>query len=191
MKKSIYYSLITIMVLLDIVYIINSIQNVTYVRMATYLVLIPILLFPFILEKILKKKLTEELKLIYYIFIFLAQFLGSVVNLYKTVSWFDTFTHYTSGIISSLLAIMIYSQYNKSNKNKIFRISYIIGFTFLIAGLWEMFEFGMDTFVGTNLQHNLETGVKDTMIDIVSAFLGTITYLVCDIKNETRIKLYQ
>ena len=35
-----------------------------------------------------------------------------------------------------------------------------------------MFEFGMDSITGSNLQHNLDTGVADTMWDMIAAFVG-------------------
>ena len=52
----------------------------------------------------------------------------------------------------------------------------------MIASLWEFLEFGADTFLGMNVQHSIETGVRDTMEDMLIAFLGSlivsISYLV-------------
>ena len=52
----------------------------------------------------------------------------------------------------------------------------------MIASIWEFLEFGADTFFGMNVQHSLDTGVRDTMEDMLIAFLGSlivsISYLV-------------
>ena len=52
----------------------------------------------------------------------------------------------------------------------------------MVASIWEFVEFGTDVFLGMNVQHSLETGVKDTMEDMLVAFAGSmivgITYLL-------------
>lgn len=42
-----------------------------------------------------------------------------------------------------------------------------------VASLWELLEFGSDILLGTNTQHN-DTGVIDTMIDVLVVFIGGI-----------------
>ena len=67
-------------------------------------------------------------------------------------------------------------------KNKGFNFLFIISITLMIASLWEFLEFGVDTFFGMNVQHSIDTGVRDTMEDMLIAFLGSlivsISYLV-------------
>ena len=74
------------------------------------------------------------------------------------------------------------------DKNKGFNILFIISFTLMVASIWEMLEFGADTFLGMNVQHSIETGVSDTMEDILVAFLGSIivslSYLLENIVNK-------
>ena len=47
----------------------------------------------------------------------------------------------------------------------------------MVAGAWEFFEFGMDQLTGSNLQHWIETGVEDTMYDMLAAFIGSVLFL--------------
>ncbi len=177
MKKIINYILIFIMLGFDFFYIINCVKFSNYDRVHTYLALPIVLLVPYLLEKILKKELDSNLKIIYFSFIFFADFLGCVVNLYGKIAWFDTFTHYLSGIFTAYLGILLMNKF-QIKQNFLGRIIYVLSFTCLIAVMWEFFEYGMDSLFGMTLQHADTTGVNDTMIDLIAAFLGSITFLL-------------
>ena len=142
-----------------------------------------VLLIPRIMGKIFKIKITSAMELLYVLFIILAQFLGSVVNLYNKIWWYDLFAHFLSGILTSVLSLVVLNWFGVYNrKNKWFNFLFIISFTLMIASIWEFMEFGTDTFFGMNVQHSIETGVRDTMEDMLVAFLGSlivsISYLV-------------
>ncbi|MCI5732849.1 MAG: hypothetical protein MR296_02285 [Tenericutes bacterium] len=142
-----------------------------------------VLLIPRIMGKIFKIKITSAMELVYVLFIILAQFLGSVVNLYNKIWWYDLFAHFLSGILTSVLSLVVLNWFGVYNrKNKWFNFLFIISFTLMIASIWEFMEFGTDTFFGMNVQHSIETGVRDTMEDMLVAFLGSlivsISYLV-------------
>ncbi len=142
-----------------------------------------VLLLPRIISNIFKIKITSAMELVYIIFIILAQFVGSVVNLYNKVWWYDLFAHFLSGILTAILSLVILDWFGiYKEKNKGFNFLFIISFTLMIASLWEFLEFGVDTFFGMNVQHSIDTGVRDTMEDMLIAFLGSlivsISYLV-------------
>ena len=145
-------------------------------RIVTYLCSIVVVLLPFVLDKF-HFKIVQRDKSLYYMFVFLAYSLGSVVNLYKYIWWFDTFVHFMSGVFSCYLAFYILNEFfNYYKNNKIFSFIFCISFVFMIAGLWEFGEFSIDKISQSNLQHSLETGVSDTMIDMISCFIGGILY---------------
>ena len=142
-----------------------------------------VLLLPRIISNIFKIKITSAMELVYIIFIILAQFAGSVVNLYNKVWWYDLFAHFLSGILTAILSLVILDWFGiYKEKNKGFNFLFIISFILMIASLWEFLEFGVDTFFGMNVQHSIDTGVRDTMEDMLIAFLGSlivsISYLV-------------
>lgn len=173
------------MIIIDTYYIVNSIYSGNNDRMSTYLILIPLLLVPMFMKKILKININIDIEIIYLLFVFLAQVFGSVINLYNTISWYDTFMHFISGILSSLLALILLIKFKiKPEKNIFLTITYILGFVFLIASLWECFEFTFDQVTGSNLQHAYETGVKDTMKDIIIAFAGSVIFLIAYFKEK-------
>lgn len=174
-KERIMYKLISkiLLILMNILTVIIAIIafcNNNYSRVLTYIAIFPILLLPFIINKT-KYKLTDIETMMYYIFIFLADFLGCVVNLYNTISWYDMFVHFLSGIATFILALIIYKHISKE-KNKLLKIIFCMGIVAIIAVVWELFEYFMDTYVGMNLQHTLDTGVTDTMQDMLVALLG-------------------
>lgn len=171
--------LIISMIIGDIMLVIHDLKIDKIDRIPTYIVLIPILMAPWLIRKILHYEVSEEIKLVYYIFIFLAQFLGSGINLYNKTIWFDKFTHFLSGILSGFIAILLLVEFKKNPyKNLLFHITYILGITFLIAGGWECIEFLIDKVSGSDVQHVLETGVDDTMLDMVSAIVGSVLFII-------------
>ena len=176
--KWINYLIVLIMVIWDGYYIVNALMNQVYDRMATYLVLFPLLLVPRILRKCMRVNISPALECIYFLFLFLAQFLGSGVNLYRYISWFDLFTHFLSGIFTCFLSTLLLIHFRKFHPERpVFFVLYTLGIVFLVAGVWEIFEFSMDTFTGSDLQHHLETGVHDTMEDMIAAFFGSMLFI--------------
>ncbi len=176
--KKIYSALLIIsMLVFDIIYISQCFVTGEYSRFATYLVLPFIITVPYFYEKITHHKLDTNFKLVYWTFIFFADFLGCVVSLYNTTDWFDVFTHFLSGVFTAFLAILLMQNF-KYKQTKLGTILYVLGITCLVAAVWEIFEYIMDTFSGSNLQHALETGVDDTMEDMIAALGGSLLFLL-------------
>ena len=86
-------------------------SNNNHSRTLTYIAIFPILLVPFIINKT-KYKLNDFETMMYYIFIFLADFLGCVVNLYNTIYWYDLLVHSLSGIATFILGLIIPKEFN-------------------------------------------------------------------------------
>lgn len=173
--KKLNNTLIFIISLLSVCFFVKDINLGNNDRLLADISIILVLLLPKIIRKIFKLNITPMLELIYIIFMILAHFVGSIVNLYNTTWWYDLFAHFLSGILTSILALIVLKwlkMYN--NKNKLFNVIFIISFALMIASLWEFCEFGADKFFGMNVQHSIETGVSDTMEDMLIAFLGSI-----------------
>lgn len=185
MLKRINNTLIFLCSLASICFFVRDLNIGANQRFLGDLSMVFVLLIPKILRKIFKIRITDSMELIYVIFMILAQFLGSVVNLYNndTTWWYDLFTHFLSGVLTTVLALVIMNWLGVyKDKNKWFNFIFMISFTLMIASLWEFLEFGTDNLLGMNVQHSVETGVRDTMEDMLVAFLGSIivaiTYLV-------------
>ena len=142
---------------------------------------------PYIIERIFKIRIESETKTVFIIFIFMSHFLGATCELYNKISWFDKFTHWLSGILTAYISILLLKYlkvYNK--KSRLFNIIFIIAFTLMVASLWEMFEFTSSICFHLDPQRVKETGVTDTMMDMIVAFLGSILYSIYYLyKNKT------
>ena len=172
MYKLLNKILLIIMNIGTIIVAILEFTNNNYARAMTFVAIFPLLLIPFIINKT-KFKLSDKEIFLYYLFILLADFIGCVCNLYNTVSWYDIFVHFLSGMFTFVLATIVYRIISDSN-NKLLKLLFCLGIVSLIAITWEVFEFSIDSFAHTNLQHNQDTGVIDTMQDMIVAMLGGI-----------------
>lgn len=153
--------------------LIYRVSQKRFKRVPTDITIYPVLLIPIILNKFIKVE--EKDKLEFYIFIFIAEFLGCIVNLFKYISWFDTLSHFVSGIYFFLIGIKLLKMMNKYDKNnKLFNILFAVMTALSSACIWEIFEFGIDTLFNMNLQHNIDTGVVDTMIDMIACTVGSL-----------------
>ncbi len=167
--------LIFLLSLISLCYTLKDFNLGAYDRLLPSASIIFILFIPKIINKIFKFKISQELEFIYIIFVFLAQFLGSVVGFYNSIWWYDLAIHFLSGIFTSILALIILDWFNINNKKNIFFSTlFIICFSLMIASLWEFIEFGAFVFLKMDVQHHLTTGVFDTMEDMLVAFLGSI-----------------
>ena len=86
--KKINNALIFLISLISICFAVKDINIGAYDRLIGSLSIVLILLIPKIIGKLFKLEISYLLELIYIIFIFVAQFLGSVVNLYNIIWWY-------------------------------------------------------------------------------------------------------
>lgn len=119
---------------------------------------------------ILKKLKLDRFTTVYIIFIFLSHFMGAILNLYYTLNFYDKFTHFMSGILVSLIVIELF----KNKVDKSILLILIISINLSVASLWEFFEFFSDFIFKGDAQRVLISGVGDTMLDMISAFIASI-----------------
>ena len=144
-----------------------------------------------IIPRIFKKRLgvTDTIEFIYLIFILLAGVLGSVIKLYATVYWYDSFTHFLSGVLTAYLALIILARTKKYDKKNFFNVFFIILFALAVAAFWEIFEFTSDSLLGYDAQKVIETGVTDTMKDIICALLGSILFIITYLYKKDNLNI--
>ena len=125
------------------------------------------------IELIFKVKIDDRLKFVYMLFVFSAQFLGVTVELYNSFDYYDKINHTLSGMLSAYGGLLILSLMD-NNKHKGFNILWMVCFSLAIAAGWEMFEYSANLIFGGDAQRVALTGVNDTMLDIIVAFLGSL-----------------
>ncbi len=122
------------------------------------------------------------------LFVMASALFGSCFHFYDIIKYYDDFLHLWSGIVSTHIAYLLIKYFNKKESikdmNKIFIIIFLFMFTMGTGSIWEAIEFSLDTLFGMNTQAG---GLKDTMIDIIDAFVGgvvSIPYFLGKIKKN-------
>lgn len=134
-------------------------------------------LLPLLLKKIFHLDIPIILETSYLVFIFLGHFLGSIVDFYHQIYWYDTFTHFLSGILVAMLAIYIITKKGmNTDKNIYLWLLFIVSLSAFIAVDWEIFEFVSDDLFNADAQNVATTGVNDTMVDMIVALLGALLF---------------
>ncbi len=172
--KKINFFLIVIMSIIN-TFAVFQIGSVHPDRMGPIIIFYLCLWLPFLL-----KKIHPSILFVYLVFIILSQYIGSILNMYKYLWWYDLFTHSLSGFLCGYLAIYLLYHFRHMKKNDLtFQIIFVICFVLSIALIWEFLEFGADFFLKMNTQHSIETGVQDTMEDLLVASLGGVLFIGC------------
>lgn len=162
--------------------LISSYDTMKLSKILTVLCILPLIMVPYLLDKIKVYHMDEVLIFFYYLFLLLALVMGSLLKFYYKIWWFDLFTHFVSGLMTSIIAFIILQE-NKLVKKKYrgFGFIFILVFTISIAAGWEYFEFICDKLFHGDAQWVVETGVNDTMTDMLIAtlagLLSSIYYL--------------
>lgn len=120
-------------------------------------------------------KFPKRFYIIAILFHFFAASLGSVINLYRYLEFYDKIVHYLSGIILAeagmIIITYIFKRHSLKNDN-ILKSLFAFFFSAACAGFWEIYEFTADNLLNINMQG----GNSNTMGDIISGVLGALTY---------------
>lgn len=155
--------------------LINSYNSKNLLNMATALCILPLIMVPFLLDKIKVYHMDEFLVFFYYLLIFLSLVMGGIHKFYYRIGWFDLFVHFISGFFTSIVAFILLEKNKLINKKyKWFGFLFIILFSVNIAVLWEYIEFFCDKLFNCDTQWVFESGVNDTMTDMLIATLSGI-----------------
>ena len=125
-------------------------------------------------------ELPSEIQIVAVLFIFATLFLGEVRDWYDRFWWWDAALHTTSGLLLGMVGFMfVYILNEDRNVDLHMRPSFVALFAFFFAvgigAIWEVFEFAMDQFFGTNMQPatpNDSSGLTDTIHDLIVDTVG-------------------
>jgi hypothetical protein len=122
---------------------------------------------PALLERNYRIHLPIEFEFLIVLFIYASLFLGEVRDYYTRFWWWDVVLHGGAGLVLGVIGFLImYVLYSEEKlKAKPFWLV-LFGFCFAMAmgAVWEIFEFSVDQFFGTNMQ---KSGLQDTMWDLI------------------------
>jgi len=99
--------------------------------------------------------------------------------------YYDKIAHLVSGITVSVLAfviVLLLDRFGRLNLTRWMIVGFIIIAAMAMEGFWEIYEWLFDTFLGTNLQYDLD----DTMLDMISVLIGAIAVALAGNRYLTR-----
>ena len=126
-------------------------------------------------------KLVHQIDFLILAFTLIAYPLGSCLDFYARFPGYDKLIHMLSGAFVSVLCILLYCALKPGHRIGRGDVCLAVLFTFFgsmaVAGLWELAEYGINLVTGRDVQHVLDTGVGDTMQDMLVCMIGTLATL--------------
>ncbi len=134
--------------------------------------------------------------LLFTVYIFLSIFFGSILGFYTLFSHWDSFLHFLSGILFSLVGLILFFSIQDKELARQVRPAVAILFALFFSAacglVWEIYEFTIDSLAKMNMQrwqskltitewlalknhsNRSNPGLIDTMWDLLSAALGSL-----------------
>ena len=157
----VYVMLRTLVILMMILQIINRNYENAFLCVLTLILFI----VPSFTQVVFKIELPSTLEIIILLFIFSAEILGEIQSFYIIFPMWDTILHTLNGFLAAAIGFSLVELLNNDERLQ-FKMSplfvAIVAFCFsmTIGVAWEFFEFGMDRFMGLDMQ-------KDTIIHTI------------------------
>ena len=161
----VYLTLRALVILVMILQIFNRNFENVFLCLLTLILLI----VPSFLQVELKIELPTALEIIILLFIFSAEILGEIQSFYILIPMWDTILHTLNGFLAAAIGFSLVDLLNNDDRLQ-FRLSPVFMalvafcFSMTIGVIWEFFEFGMDTFLGTDMQ-------KDTIVQSITTVM--------------------
>jgi len=149
-------------------------ENVFLTGLVIVLTLLPVLL-----EKRLGISIPPDFQLVSALFVFLTLFLGSAVDLYYKYWWWDIVLHAGSGFLFGVVGFLAIFLLNESDRIPVglrpaFVCLFAVTFAVTAGVVWEIFEYVMDLIAPSLNMQTGESGVRDTMHDLIVDTGGAI-----------------
>ena len=132
-----------------------------------------------IIDKLLKLKLPTFMYAGYYYFIILSVFIGGILGFNDLFPWFDNLQHFLAGAALTIVGIYIIVKLDNIGYLK---FSIIILFSLFFVGfckaVWEITEFTIDRVFSLDIQKVEESGITNTIVDIIMGFLGSFVIIL-------------
>lgn len=143
------------------------------------LAVIALIVVPAFMLKRYRVYAPPEFQLIAVAFVFLSFFLGSARDYYYKFWWWDVVLHTTSGFLLGIVGWITLFLLNQTNRipqgmRPSFLCFFAVTFAVFLGVMWEIFEFVVDRIWPEVNMMSHETGVADTMHDLIVDTIGAV-----------------
>lgn len=141
-------------------------------------------------------EIPSEIQIVAVLFVFATLFLGEVRDYYQRFWWWDMTLHTISGLLLGVLGFMFVYMLNEDRHVDLhMRPSFVALFAFFFAvgigAIWEIFEFAMDRYAGTDMQPATPddpSGLTDTIHDLIVDTLGAAVVSLAGWRYFARVR---
>ena len=141
----ILYSVLRVLVLLTAI---RCAMTGRYESVGTCFLVLVLFLLPSFAEDTFKVRIPPAFSAVIYVFIYAAEIMGEVENIYEIIPFWDTALHTINGFLCAAVGFSMVYLLNRSSKNVNLSPFYqaLVGFCFsmTIGVLWEFWEFVME-----------------------------------------------
>jgi len=178
----IYRRTVIVLQLIMAVELVLTLYNGLWINAFLVAIIIGITLSPAMLGRHFHVTVPAEFQLLAVLFMFASLFLGEIRRYYDRIWWWDIALHASSGLLLGLFGFLLIYVLNQNRRielhlRPVFMALFAFLFAVTVGTLWEIFEFSMDHFVGTNMQKSMlgdDSGLTDTMWDLIVDALGAL-----------------
>ncbi len=128
-----------------------------------------------------------QLETYIYVFSYLGWTLGGAASVYSLIPGFDKLVHCLSGVFVGIMALAFYEMlerhHSSQGANPATPCFFVFFASMAVAGMFELCEYALAPIMGRDLQHVLDTGVADTMGDMLVCLIGTLVVVGLMIRN--------
>jgi hypothetical protein len=133
-------------------------------------------LLPWYLARSFHIRVPIGFEFILVLFVYASIFLGEIHGFYTLFWWWDIVLHIGSGVAIGFVGFLaLYALYlDKRFDAKPFFIAFLsFSVAFAIGGLWEIFEFTMDSVFGFHMQKSAVDTMRDLIVDAAGALVAS------------------
>ena len=139
---------------------------------------------PAIIEKVLAIKTDYLLRMAANLYIFMTFGIGMIFNGYDRIPYYDKVMHTITGVAFGLCGVIAFYVLKPREKGKIQvkktefwqAAFFALGFSTIVSVSWEIIEFVLNLILHNDPQKVAETGVTDTMMDMIVCMIGTLVF---------------
>jgi len=183
-EKTAVYIRRTLLIILQLIMAVEVVVLLTkgeWLQAFLVCMIMTITIAPLLFSERMPVNIPPEFNMLVIIFVFASLFLGEIRGFYLRFWWWDIALHTGSGLLLGIFGFLLVYVLNENSRINVYlNIRFVALFAFLFAvamgAMWEIFEFGMDQFFGTNMQGMIpgdpSSGLTDTMWDLIVDVLG-------------------
>jgi len=139
---------------------------------------------PRVAERVIGLQEDFLLRLTSHLYIFLTYGIGMIFNGYSRIPHYDKVMHTLTGLIFGLCGLVAFYVFKPRKQGRVVvereefwqAAIFSAGFAALVAVGWEIVEFVLNLILHNDPQHVAETGVTDTMLDLIVCLIGSLIF---------------